>query len=103
MEFLVHIKISWPTDMDPDMKSRIIKEEQDYAGDLAEKGILVRMWRIPGRQENYGIWNASDATHLHEIISSLPVFPYMTVTVEPLAIHPVDPMRSELTAGTMAS
>lgn len=96
MEFLVHIKISWPKGMDPTEKERVIMEERDYAASLADRGVLVRMWRIPGRQENYGIWNAADATQLHEIISSLPVFPYMAVTVEPLAIHPVDPLRHQL-------
>ena len=95
MEFLVHIKISWPQDMGRMEKEKIIKEERDYAASLASKGALVRMWRIPGRQENYGIWNAADATQLHEIISSLPVYPYMTVTVEPLAVHPVDPLRHQ--------
>ncbi len=96
MEFLVNIKINWPLDMDPEIKEEIIREEQQLAGQLAIKGNLVRMWRVPGRRENWGLWKARDATDLHEIISSLPVFPYMDVNVRPLANHPVDPMRKEL-------
>lgn len=96
MEFLVNIKINWPIDMDPQVKEEIIAEEQQHAATLAEQGHLVRMWRVPGRRENWGLWRATDATHLHEIISSLPVFPYMDVTVRPLALHPVDPMRAQL-------
>lgn len=96
MEFLVNIKINWPIDMDPQVKEEIIREEQQHAGQLARKGHLVRMWRVPGRRENWGLWKARDATELHDIISSLPVFPYMDVSVNPLAIHPVDPMRNEL-------
>lgn len=96
MEFLVNIKINWPIDMDPKVKEEIVREEQQLAGELASKGILVRMWRVPGRRENWGLWNARDTTDLHDIISSLPVFPYMDVTVRPLAIHPVDPKRHEL-------
>lgn len=96
MEFLVNIKINWPIDMDPEVKEEIIREEQQLAKQLASKGNLVRMWRVPGRRENWGLWNARDTTDLHDIISSLPVFPYMDVEVRPLAIHPVDPMRSEL-------
>src|SRR5690606_22407696 len=90
MEFLINIKINWPIDMDPVIKENIILEEQEVAGKLASKGHLVRMWRVPGRRENWGLWRARDATQMHEIISSLPVFPYMDVNVYSLAIHPVD-------------
>jgi len=96
MEFLVNINITWPMDMDPQVKEEIILDEQKHAGNLAAQGNLIRMWRVPGRRENWGLWRANDATHLHDIISSLPVFPYMNVQVTPLAIHPVDPMRREL-------
>lgn len=96
MEFLVNIKINWPMDLDPQVKDEIIVKEQQYAAKLADQGHLVRMWRVPGRRENWGLWRAADATHLHDIISSLPVFPYMDVTVRPLALHPVDPMRTQL-------
>lgn len=96
MEFLVNIKINWPIDMDPKVQREIILEEQLYAAKLAEQGHLVRMWRVPGRRENWGLWRAADATHLHDIISSLPVFPFMDVSVRPLALHPVDPMRAQV-------
>jgi muconolactone D-isomerase len=45
------------------------------------------MWRIPGRRANVGIWQAADASELHESISSLPLFPWMDVRVRPLADH----------------
>ncbi len=98
MEFLVNIKIEWPETMEPNRKAQIIKDEQDHAARLAKDGNLVRMWRVPGRRENWGLWRAGDATQLHEIIASLPVFPWMNVTVLPLAVHPVDPLREQLAA-----
>ena len=91
MEFLINIKITWPADMDAAVKAKISTEERAHAAGLAKKGHLVRMWRVVGRRENWGLWRAVDATEMHAIISSLPVWPYMDVSVTPLAQHPVDP------------
>jgi muconolactone D-isomerase len=45
------------------------------------------MWRVPGRVANVGIWQATDATELHEALASLPLFPYIDARVTPLAQH----------------
>ena len=37
-----------------------------------------------------GVWEAADATELHELISSLPLFPWIDAEVTPLATHPLD-------------
>ncbi|MDN2565067.1 muconolactone Delta-isomerase family protein [Aquibium sp. A9E412] len=92
MEFLVNITLRWSDDMDPELKERIIVDERAHAAELAQKGHLVRMWRVPGRFENWGVWRARDATELHEILSGMPAFPWMVrVDVHPLARHAVDP------------
>lgn len=93
MEFLINIAIDWPRDIDPALKDELSVRERAMAAQHAGAGHLVRMWRVPGRLENWGLWRADDATHLHELISSLPVWPYMNVTVHPLAAHAVDPER----------
>ncbi len=92
MEFLINIQIKWPESLSSDEIERLSIAERNMAASLADQGILKRMWRVPGRFENWGLWQADDATHMHEIISNLPVWPYMTVNVIPLAIHPVDPV-----------
>ncbi|MEU3597750.1 muconolactone Delta-isomerase family protein [Streptomyces sp. NPDC006798] len=92
MEFLVNIRIDWPHDMDPERKEEVSAAERARAAELAAAGHLVRMWRVPGRTENWGLWQAADPTELHAIISGLPVWPWMTVTVHALARHPVDPL-----------
>jgi muconolactone D-isomerase len=50
----------------------------------------VRLWRIPGRTANWGLWRANDATELHDALISLPCGP-MDIEVMPLARHPNDP------------
>jgi muconolactone D-isomerase len=97
VEFLVNIEVGWPADGDPDELARITAAERVRGRELGEAGTIKRMWRVPGRRANWGIWEAEDATALHAAISSLPLFPYLDVEVIPLAAHPNDP---EHVAGT---
>ncbi len=54
------------------------------------------MWRVPCRFENWGLWRAKDPTELHQVITSLPAYPYMhDIDVLPLARHQVDPTPYE--------
>jgi muconolactone D-isomerase len=91
MEFLVHIEVRWPPDGDPAEHAGLVAAERTRARELAAAGTIKRLWRIPGRRANYGLWTAPDASALHEAISSLPFFPWLDVEVTALAEHPSDP------------
>lgn len=91
MEFLLRIKVTFPPDGDPEEKARRIAAEGVRARELAAQGIIKRVWRIPGQWANYGIWEAPDATTIHDAVISLPMWPYLEVEVTPLAAHPNDP------------
>ncbi len=91
VEFLVEIQVTWPPDRPRDERDRLIGEESVKARELAEQGHLLRIWRIPGRWANVGLWQAEDATALHHVLSLLPLFPWMDIHVRPLAAHPSDP------------
>ena len=91
MEFLVEIETKWPPDGDPDRRAKLGSAESARAKELAVQGILKKLWRIPGTWRNVGLWEAPDATALHQALSSLPLFPWLTITVRPLAQHPNDP------------
>ena len=93
MEFLVHIEVLWPADGDPAEYERLRAAEGVRARELAASGRLRRLWRIPGRRANWGVWEADNGTELHEAIASLPMFPWLSVEVHPLAGHPSDPER----------
>jgi muconolactone D-isomerase len=93
MEFLVNMEVDWPPDGDPDEKARLIAAEGVRAHELIAEGRLVRLWRIPGRWANYGIWDAPDATALHAALTSLPLSPWCDIEVIALAAHPNDPGR----------
>jgi muconolactone D-isomerase len=91
MEFLVHVEVRWPGDGDPARHRELVTAERSRAHELAAAGTIKRLWRIPGRRANWGLWQAADATELHSAIESLPFFPWLDVEVFALARHPSDP------------
>jgi muconolactone D-isomerase len=93
MEFLVHIEIQWPAGGDPEEFARLTAAERQRAAELAAEGRIRRLWRVPGRRANWGLWEARDATALHEALTSLPLYPWTSIDVQPLAAHPSDPER----------
>jgi muconolactone D-isomerase len=93
MEFLVHINIRYPVDGDREELGRLVAAERVRASELAAEGRIRRLWRIPGRRANWGVWEADDATALDAVLASLPMFPYLDIEVHPLGQHPSDPER----------
>jgi len=89
VEFLVEIDIRLPHDLGAERRDELAMAESARGGDLARSGTIRAIWRVPGRLANRGIWSAPDATALHEAIVSLPLWPFMTVQVTPLARHPL--------------
>jgi muconolactone D-isomerase len=89
MEFLVHQTNRMPSD---EASLRLREElrviERKRAQELRDAGILVRLWRVPGTRDAIGLYRAEDATALHDALSSLPLFPWLEISVQPLATHP---------------
>lgn len=96
MEFLVNIEIEWPPDGDPDLREEVFEAELARGQELARAGVMKRLWRVPGRWANWGLWEAEDATALHEALSSLPLWPWMDITVHAMARHVNDPADMDL-------
>ena len=94
MEFLVSIEVRTPPDMEPARLAQLQAAEAARAAELVEAGLLRRIWRVPGRRANVSLYEARDATAVHEALASLPLFPWLEVTVQALAVHPVEAARS---------
>ena len=90
MEFLVHIDITLPEGLPEERRRELLAAEHRRGRELIEQGLLVRIWRLPGRFANISLYRAADATELHAAVTSLPLWPYMDVRVEPLAVHPLE-------------
>lgn len=88
MLYLVRMDVVLPGDMDPATAESLKAQERDYAQELQRKGAWLHLWRVVGEYANYSIFDVETHDRLHEIISSLPLFPYMRIAVTPLARHP---------------
>lgn len=97
MEFLVHMRVTG-FDSASDATRSLLEKEALRARELAAEGVLVRLWRVPGRMENWGIWKAETADRLHDALVSLPLFASLDITVHPLASHPNDPASGKMRA-----
>jgi muconolactone D-isomerase len=89
-EFLVRIEIELPHELAPDERAALELEEQRVGSELLRAGVILRIWRLPGRRANVGIWRASDASALHAHLTSLPMARWMQVEVTALAVHPLE-------------
>ena len=91
MEFLARIEQDIPPDIDP-ARLAVVKAAEAVRGqELVDQGKLRRIWRIPGRRAVYVLYEVDGPDELHEILASLPLFPWMDIEVTALGSHALDP------------
>lgn len=88
MLFHVRIDVHIPTELSSDEKDRIISEEKVYSQQLQRSGKWQHLWRVVGEYSSYSIFDVETNDELHQLLTSLPLFPYMAIKVTPLAYHP---------------
>lgn len=93
VEFLVQIQVNFPPEMPAEQMDDVVKREFQRGQELQREGRIVRIWRIPGRTANVGIWQGDDADAVHQALTSLPAFPWIDAHVTPLATHPLEAGR----------
>ncbi|MDO5633207.1 MAG: muconolactone Delta-isomerase [Paracoccus sp. (in: a-proteobacteria)] len=86
MLFHVRMDVNIPRDL-PDATD-IIAREKAYSQELQASGKWRHIWRIAGEYANVSIFDVRDNDELHQILTGLPLFPFMTITVTPLLRHP---------------
>ncbi|MCV7288869.1 MULTISPECIES: muconolactone Delta-isomerase [Mycolicibacterium] len=90
MLFHVRMDVHLPHDMDPDARTHLVAREKAYSQQLQRSGKWPHIWRIVGEYSNFSIFDVESNDELHNLISGLPLFPYMDIHVTPLARHPSD-------------
>ena len=88
MLYCVQMDVRVPHDLDASRLDRLKADEKARALALQQQGKWVHLWRIAGRYANISIFDVADHDELHTILSTLPLFPFMEITVTPLAKHP---------------
>ncbi len=90
MLFHVRMDVAIPHDLDPDVRAETVAREKARALEIQRSGKWPHLWRIVGQYSNISIFDVESNAELHEILGSLPLFPFMTITVDPLTTHPSD-------------
>ncbi|ASY66853.1 Muconolactone isomerase (plasmid) [Sinorhizobium sojae CCBAU 05684] len=88
MLFHVEMTVSLPHDLSSDVVAELKATERERAQELQRSGKWRHLWRVAGRYANVSIFDVSGPGELHEVLSTLPLFPFMDVKVAPLCRHP---------------
>jgi muconolactone D-isomerase len=88
MLYLVHMRVQLPPDLDEAVAADLKSREKAIAHELQRDGRWKELWRVAGEYANYSVFDVSGNDELHDLLSSLPLFPYMDIRVTPLAHHP---------------
>ncbi|CAB3805665.1 Muconolactone Delta-isomerase [Paraburkholderia caffeinitolerans] len=88
MLFLVRMDVHIPADMPAVQADEIKAREKAYSQDLQRQGKWQALYRVVGEYANYSIFDVESNDELHTLLAGLPLFPYMTMHVTPLAKHP---------------
>jgi muconolactone D-isomerase len=89
LRFLVRIEVDLPGAMPDDERDALLAAELARGRELVEAGAIVAIWRVPGGLRNVGVWEAADATELHDQVASLPLSRWLKAEVTALAEHPL--------------
>ena len=84
MKFMVEMTVDLP----PGEHAELLAREREYSQRLQRDGRWEHLWRVAGRYANVSIFEVGSADELHELVSGLPLFPYMDIRVTALAAHP---------------
>ncbi|MGE4529257.1 MAG: muconolactone Delta-isomerase [Rhodospirillaceae bacterium] len=90
MLFLVRMDVHPPLDMPAEKFAEIKATEKAYSLSLQRDGRWAHIWRVVGQYSNYSIFDVSSNDELHKLLQDLPLYPYSSFQVTPLATHPSD-------------
>lgn len=88
--YAVRMDVAIPAHVDPAVAAETIAREKAYSQELQRGGEWPHIWRIAGQYSNISIFDVADNERLHEVLWALPLFPWMSVEITPLATHPSD-------------
>ncbi|MCP1437069.1 muconolactone D-isomerase [Erwinia persicina] len=88
MLFKVEMTIAIPDSLPAERVTEIKAQEKAYAQQLQRSGKWRHVWRVAGQFKNVSIFDVESHDELHELLTGLPLYPYMTMAIEPLCRHP---------------
>lgn len=88
MLFHVRMDVRLPPDLAQEQAEKLKADEKARFQELQQSGEWRHIWRIVGQYANISVFDVDSPAALHDLLLSLPLFPYMEVGVIPLCRHP---------------
>ena len=88
MLYHVRMDVLIPLNMEETKVAELKATEKMLSQELQKEGKWRHIWRLAGEYSNFSIFDVESNEELHEILMSLPLYPYMKVEVTPLLRHP---------------
>jgi len=86
--FKVEMDVKVPHGYDPDRFEELKAAEKARFQELQRAGTWRHIWRVVGQYSNVSIFDVESNSALHDILMSLPLYPFMTISVVALCRHP---------------
>lgn len=88
MVFVVEMDVSIPDSWSDEKIAEMLAREKECSQKWQASGKWKHLWRVTARYANISVLEVDGPDELHEIISSLPLFPYMNIKVTSVCRHP---------------
>lgn len=88
MLFKVEMDVNVPVDFDQVQFEELKAKERSLSHALQRSGKWRHIWRIVGQYANASIFDVASNAELHDILISLPLYPFMNIRVTALCRHP---------------
>lgn len=88
MLFKVEMNVNVPHDYDADHFALLKQAEKERFQELQRAGVWRHIWRVVGHYSNVSIFDVESNSALHEILTGLPLYPFMDMEVTALCRHP---------------
>lgn len=88
MLFKVDMIVNVPLDYDKQRFEELKAAERARFQELQRAGTWRHIWRVVGQYANVSIFDVGSNADLHDILMSLPLYPFMDVQVTALCRHP---------------
>jgi len=88
MLFHVRMDVRIPHDVHPERLAELNSKEHERAKELQLERKWTHLWRVAGKYTNVSIFDVESPAELHDILNSLPLYPFMEIEVAVLCHHP---------------
>lgn len=102
MEYLVTMTTHVPSGTSDEAVTDVRAREAAHSKDLAQHGVLLRLWRpplAPGEWRTFGLFAADSDEELEKELAGMPLRIWRTDEITPLTTHPNDPAPERRGAG----